>query len=1096
MKKLSMLLVSLSFVIISLAQNKNIKLIIRNEKGDPVPFASVAVKGKKTGAMADGDGLFTMQNNTKGTTLVISAVGYSLQELVLGDETIYTVSLSSKGTAQLSEVVVTALGVKRQPRELGVSTASIKSDELTQAKIINLATGLSAKIAGLQVNLVNNGINPDVRIVSRGNHSLQGNNQVLVVVDGIPVSSSFLGSINPNDVENVTLLKGPGASALYGIEAANGVMQVTTKKGRKGGKPIIKFTSTTQLERISYFPEIQTKYSPNGGERTGFTDPVTGAPVRYDDPFTGKLLPVPFENQSFGTAYNSLDYPYSQIAIAGPVNGQLIYGPFSANKKNRTDFFQTGVTTQNDVSYSVGDDKGSFFISLQDVNVKGIVPKDENRRTGVRFSASKEYNRFSSSFTLGYNQRNISTYGNEFSQGRPLFYNVINQPAHLPLNAFKDVDNNPSANVNGFINAYYPNPYWQINHARNNRRVDDLLSSFQMGFEATNWLNFTYRVGYSQSTVSGDAYTDIVKFNQEAIADPWAAGNNASGLITVPASYESKKLFTSDINADFLININKEFRNFSTKIILGNNVRSRSNSITGFSNANLAIPGLFNINNRQGDPGLYDVKFKRHDIGFFGDAIVGYKNYLFLHGSYRRDATSILDKDNRSFGYYGIDASFVLTDAIPALGQIKNLSFAKIRMSYSETGNASIVTPVAIGAIDPFVISNLGAYRLENILTSAGSFPYGSLVGYSQSNGVVQKGLRPERTKAFEAGLQLGLLRDKITLELVYFDDKTIDQTSNSSITTSTGVSNILQNAGKLGIKGYEVDLKLNKVISRKKFSVSAGINYSFTDNKVIELLPGVSELLLAGTGVAGGVGSAGAGGIGGPGGGIYAIVGQQYPVIKTNDWLRDPQGRVIVDKITGLPSSDPTNKIFGNTNHRHRLGINTNIVFGRFSFTAVADYRAGAKILNIIGPTLDFTGISENSAQTRERFVFPNSVYDDGTGKFVTNTNITVNDGNANWWSSVYRTIGSNYVNNAAFWKLRELSVSYDIPEAVLRKTKVIQKASITLSGRNLLRFLPKTNVWSDPEFSVDSGNGVGRASVLETPPTRIFGATLNLTF
>lgn len=1096
MKKLWMLMLSLFFVIMSLAQTTNIKLIIRNEKGDPVPFASVAVKGKKTGATANGDGILTMHGHAKGVALVISAVGYVPKELVLSEEKIYTVLLNSKGTSQLTEVVVTALGVKRQPRELGVSTASIKAEELTQAKIINLATGLSAKIAGLQVNLVNNGINPDVRIVSRGNHSLQGNNQVLVVVDGIPVSSSFLASINPNDVDNVTLLKGPGASALYGIEAANGVMQVTTKKGKKNGRPVIKFTSTTQLEQISYFPKIQTKYSPNGGERTGYADPLTGNPVRYDDPFTGQLLPVPFENQSFGSAYNSLDYPYRQIAIAGPINGKLIYGPYSANKKNRTNFFQTGITTQNDVSYSAGDDKGSFFISLQDVNVKGIVPKDENRRTGVRFSASREYNRFSSSFNIGYNQRNISTYGNEFSQGRPLFYNVINQPAHLPLNLFKDVDNNLSANVNGFINAYYPNPYWQINHARNNRRVDDLISSFQMVLEATSWLNFTYRVGYSQSTINGDAYTDIVKFTQDAIADPWTAGNNASGLITVPASYESKKLFISDINSDFLINFNKQLGNFSTKILLGNNLRSRNNSITGFSNANLAIPGLLNINNRQGDPGLYDVKFKRHDIGLFGDATVGYKNYLFVHGSYRRDATSILDKDNRSFGYFGVDGSFVLTDAIPAISQIKNLSFAKIRLSYSETGNASIVNPVAIGAIDPFVFSNLGAYSLENIFGGTAGFPFGGLVGYTQGNGVVQKGLRPERTKAFETGLQLGFLNDKINLELVYFEDKTIDQTSNSSITTSTGVSNVLQNAGKLGIKGYEADLKLNKIISTKKFSFSAGINYSFTDNKVIELLPGVSELLLAGTGVAGGVGSSGAGGVGGPGGGIYAIVGQQYPVIKTNDWLRDPQGHVIVNRITGLPSSDPTNKIFGNTNHRHRLGINTNIVFGRFSFTAVADYRAGAKILNIIGPTLDFAGISENSAQTRERFVFPNSVYDDGTGKFVPNTNITVNDGNVNWWSSVYNRIGSNYVNNAAFWKLREVSFSYDIPESVLRKTKIIQKASITISGRNLLRFVPTTNVWSDPEFSVDSGNGVGRASVLETPATRIFGATLNLTF
>jgi hypothetical protein len=299
-----------------------------------------------------------------------------------------------------------------------------------------------------------------------------------------------------------------------------------------------------------------------------------------------------------------------------------------------------------------------------------------------------------------------------------------------------------------------------------------------------------------------------------------------------------------------------------------------------------------------------------------------------------------------------------------------------------------------------------------------------------------------------------------------------------------------------MGVKGLEADLKLNRIIQSKKFSVSVGINYSYTVNRVISLLPGINELPLANTGAAGGIGVPPIGGIGGPAGGVYAIVGQEYPVIKTNDWRRDAEGHVIVDPNTGYPSADPALKIFGNTNPKHRLGINTNITFGRFTFVAVGDYRAGAKILNILGPTLDFAGTSENSAQTRQRFVFPNSVYLDASGKSIPNTNITVADGNDFFWSSVYRTVGSNYVNNAAFWKLREVSLSYDVPEKVVARTKIVKRLTFTLSGRNLLRWVPKTNVWTDPEFSVDTGNGVGRASILETPPTRIFGATINATF
>jgi TonB-linked SusC/RagA family outer membrane protein len=1095
MRKLLLMALSL-LSLAAYAQNKTISGSVRNEKGDPVPFASVTIKGKRSGVSTDGDGKFILQNIATGTTLVVSATGYASNELLLDGNVAYIVTLTSKASEQLNEVVVTALGIRRQPREVGYSTARIKSEELTQAKIIDLGTGLSAKIAGLQVNLVNNGINPDVRIVSRGNHSLQGDNTALIVVDGNPVSSSFLKSINPNDVDNITLLKGPGASALYGIEAANGVLVVTTRKGTRG-KPVVKFTSTVQWERISYFPKIQTKYSPNGGETTGFPDPITGAPVRYNDPLTRQLLPVPFENQSFGSAYNSLDYPYQQIAIGGPVNGKLLYGPFSASEENRTGFFQTGLTTQNDISYSSGDDKGSFVLSLQDVNIKGIVPEDERRRTGGRISASKEYGRFSAGFNVGYTQTMLNTYGAEYSQRRPLFYNVINQPAHIRLSDFKNIDTDPFAEASGYINAYYPNPWHQIYHSRNKRRTDDIISSLQLGLKATSWLTFTYRLGYSQSSVNGTAYTDQVKFTEEAIHDPWGAGNNPSANVEVPASYENKKLFTSDLNNDLLMSLEKRMGDFSAKITVGGNLRVRNSSIVGFSNANLAIPGLNNINNRQGDPGLYDFSFQRRDVGVYGDATLGYMNYLFLHGSYRQDAVSILDKDNRSFGYYGVDASFVVSDAIPALRNIPFLSFLKVRAGYSETGNASLVRTIAIGAIDPFAFSDLGAYKLENVLGSGAGFPYGNLPGYTQGTNVVQKGLRPERTKAFETGLQFGFLQDRINLELVYFNDKTIDQTTNAQITTSTGASNFLLNAGKLGVQGAEVDLKFNSIIRTKNFSLSVGVNYSYTQNKVLELLPGISELPLANTGAAGGVTSGGTvGGIGGPGGGIYAIVGQEYPVIKTNDWKRDAEGRVIVDPVTGYPSSDPALKIYGNTNPKHRLGLNTNITWKRFTLVAVGDYRAGMKILNILGPTLDFAGTSENSAQTRQRFVFPNSVYIDASGKSVPNTNITTADGNAFFWSSIYTRVGSNYVNNAAFWKLREVSISYDIPETILNKTRIIKKASITISGRNLLRWVPKTNVWSDPEFSVDAGNGVGRTSVLETPPTRIFGATLNVTF
>ena len=304
----------------------------------------------------------------------------------------------------------------------------MSDQELTQAGVSNVVNGLTAKVSGLQINTVNNGVNPDTRITLRGNRHFLATNQALVVLDGVPVSASYLNSINPNDIENVNVLKGASASALYGNDASNGVLVVTTKRGA-GNMPVIKISNTTTFEQISYLPKLQTRFGSGSGEDTINSLPNYTfwlGPDRNTDPYTS------YENQSYGPEFNG-----QQVILGGVLaDGSYQTVKYSAVPNGKLKFFNTGITTQNDVSYSVGDDKNSFYLSAQDVKTTGTIPGDKNRRTGVRVAGSRTTGIFHADYTMGYTQTNTSTSGTESFQGRPVYWNVLNTPAQVDLTAY------------------------------------------------------------------------------------------------------------------------------------------------------------------------------------------------------------------------------------------------------------------------------------------------------------------------------------------------------------------------------------------------------------------------------------------------------------------------------------------------------------------------------------------------------------------------------------------------------------------------------------------------------------------------------------
>lgn len=1073
---LPMLMLMLLCSVIVFAQNRTITGKVTNEKGEPVPFSSVVIKGSVKGISTDSEGNFKLEAK-RGDILVVSATGLLPKEFTVGDENVIDVTLTVQ-RSNLSEVVVTALGIKRQPKELGYSTTKIGSQELTQAKVTNIATGLAAKVSGLQINLVNNGVKPDVRITLRGNRSLLGNNQALLVIDDNILPVNYLNSLNPNDVDNVIVLKGASAAALYGSAATNGVIIITTRRGSKG-KPVIRVSSTATVEEISYMPKFQNRFGPNGGENNPNQYPgIVGFP---ENPFNWY---VPYENQNFGPEYNG-----AKVPVGGPVRifrpdgsyfDSTLMGYNSAKPNAKKDFFDRGLTWQHDISYSTGDEKSRFFLSLQDVDVKGIVPKDVSHRNTFRINGMRETGKLRADYNLGYTITRSNTTpgsgvpfrwgttdfsggytgGGSYWQNRPVYWTVINTPANIDLRDYRDWKNNPFATPDGYFNAYYGNPWWQIDQTRLDERSADFIGNASITFKATDWLNVLYRASYARTDYENKYTKAGYVFADWAIADPLGAGNIPSSLLQLNPGmgdgFSTNQRFTGDL----LISLQRNFlKDLDVKLILGNQVQNSYFRAASLSAGALVIPGLFNISNRIGEPNVSEAKVQSRTYGIFGDLMLGWKEFLFLHGSIRNDWTSVLSKDNRSYLYPSADASFVFTE-LPGITLPSWLSYGKLRAALSSTAQVSI-----------------GSYSTQNLFTTGAGFPYSNASGYTLDNTYANADIKPEITKEVEAGFEIGLFDNKVSFSAAYYRATTSDQTIPITISSATGFSRAYVNSGEMLNKGVELDIKAT-AFSAKDFVWDIGANFSYNKSRILSIGHGLQEVFI--------------------GGNSYAVVGEAYPVIKTTDWKRDDEGRIIVSKANGLPSIDPVQKYFGTANPPYRIGLNTTLRYKEFQLNVLADGRFGAVIFNSIGSSLDFTGVSWYSAQSgRQAFVLPNSVVEDGTGKYVPNTSYTVNDGNTQFWASTWNAVGSNYVTSADFWKLREVSLIYNLPAKFLKKVKgVIQSVSVGLVGRNLATWKASQNVWTDPEFSNTNGNGVGTTDINQTPPTRFYGANITMTF
>jgi TonB-linked SusC/RagA family outer membrane protein len=1067
-KILSLIVVFMLTGAFAFSQKQTVTGQVRNESGEGIPYVSVTETGSKNAVRADENGSFTIKANS-GSSMTFSAANYLPVNTVVTEKAML-VTLK-RNNAELTTVVVTGtLGINKSQKSIGSSNTLVQSKDLVIAKPLSVVNGLTGKVAGLNVSTVNNGVFAPSRVTLRASRSLKGNNEPLVVVDGA-IFYNDIATINPEDIASINVLKGSSAAAVYGSDASNGILVITTKRGTRG-KTSVTFTSTTQLEKLSYLMKLQDQFGSNGGEAV------------VND-INDLSTYIPYENQGYGPRYNGKMVPLGRPQQ----DGSLLMVPYSAIPNQKRSFFNTGVTLQNNLSISGGDESSRFLLSLQDVSTTAIMPGDKGHRNVFRASGSRTYNKLTANVTAAYTRLTKST-----TNTGSVYQNVLQTQAHVPITRFKDWKNDKFSTPSGYFNDYADNPYWTIDNERNTSLENDLVGNLALSYKMTSWLNFTYRLAYTNSNIFSEfkknpiSYTAFSRTNNKIIySKPDGNGLDTvtetpkynatqAGVNGIAGSYAASTFDNSLITSDLIANIDQKLSNdFDLKLALGTSYVNNKIRGTALSAAALAIP-VFNINNVSGSPNTGGGNYTREAAkqGYFADATIGFRNFAYVHGAFRTDKDSRLSDKNSYIPYYEVDGSLVVSDLIPALKDNKSkfLSFAKVRAAYSVTGNAS-----ALSNGSKYLA--FGAYAVNPTYFAPGNFPYGNIAGYNVSTGLPNPDLKPETVNEKEVGLELGFFDNRFTLSAVKYRSFTKDGIVGASIPTSSGFTSALVNSANLQNDGLELEVKAT-VLKKKDLSVVLGANYSQNTSEVKSINGGLPEI-----------------NIGGNNGNAFAIVGQPYPSIKSRDWVRDAEGRVIVDATSGLPSATASLVNLGNATAKDILGLTGNVTYKNVSLSFTMDYRGGYKIFYSIGQFLDFTGVSYTSASTnRQPFVFPNSVTIVG-GKSVPNTNIVTNDANFDFWPGLYRSVGSNYVVSAAAWKLREVALVYQFPQSVLGTSKVFKDASVTFSGRNLLTFVPKSNIWSDPEFSDDGvGNSVGRSSENQAPPSRIFSISLALTF
>ena len=1013
----------------SFAQEKTVTGVVSDAIG-PMPSANVVVKGTTRGVATDIDGRFALKASA-GDVLIVSFAGYAPQNITVGASSNYIVRLK-EAENKLDEVVITAFGIKRETKKLAYSTQKVEAAELVVTSPINAVTAMQGKVSGLNIITRNNGVNPSTAIVLRGYKSLTGDNSALIVIDGVVQGSTALDALNPNDIASVNVLKGSSATALYGSQAKNGAMIVTTKQGSTRSGLSVTFNTSYVVERIKYFPELQTTFGP------GFND-------QYD----------PFENTSWGPRFDGVPRRVGPILADGSF--QLL--PYQAIKNNRKDFFQDGITSINGASLSGGDANSTFFFSAQRSDIAGITPKDKYVKDNFRFNASRTMGDFKITVNTSYFSDKTDVVGAGGYQARPLFWSVINTPANIPLTSYKNWRTDPFASPEGYFNEFYQNPYTIVDIARDTNRANRLLANVKFDYKLADWANVTYSLA---STYFNSQY----KNTREAITyNPALAPSRTDS--NTPASVSEGSANNTRLQSDLLFTFTKKFaKDFDATLIVGNTVQTLSSNNYNILGNNLFVPDLYNVGVRAGEAIVSVGATRTRLAGNFADLTVGYKNFLTLNGAYRRDTSSALLLENNSFDFYTYGGSLLMTELLPGIkGNV--LDFWKINGSYAVVGG----NPV-------FGFTNA-------LFATPAGFPFGSTVGLGAPTRIVSADISPNITKTIEFGTELTFAKNRVNLGVTYFINNSTKDFLNGAVSNASGASVLAQNAGELEVKGLEVDLS-GTILKSKDFEWKVGVNLFKQKSEVLALTDGALQqqvgLAAADVGIFAVVGQP-----------YPSILGTAYErddqgrvVIDGNG---DPQlavgnknfGTTTPDLILGFTSSVRFKQFNLSATADYKTGhVYYNNLVDALEFTGSTTHSVSSGRQPFVFP---------NSS------VLVTPATPTSPAVYAANTNITTSGGGFDFWTGKYQPIKENYITDATTFKLREVALTYDVPGSVLDRT-FIKGITFGLVARNILMLRSAQNKYTDPEFTTDTQQVTGFGTQDQLPPTASYGFKMDVKF
>ena len=1049
----------------SFAQEALISGKVSDANNEPLPGATVLVKGLNRGTITEVDGTYSI-SAAPDEVLVFSFVGFENIERTVGNQTIINVALT-EGLA-LSEVVVTALGVERQTKALGYAVQAVDGSRFTEARETNVINSLSGRVAGVQITNGSSGIGGSTRVTIRGESSLNINaNQPLFVVDGVPISNNVVGSsgsgnqevdygnsageINPDDIASMTVLKGPAAAALYGSRAANGAILITTKSGKNRQGLGVVINSNTTFDNALVLPQWQNTYGQGNNGQFEFVNGAGSGIADGVDESWGPRLDA-------GLSIPQFDSPRSAPGFRGgdlnaPAGSTIQATPWVSQPNNITNFFQTGVTLNNSVAISGGNEKSNIRVSWTNLDQKGIVPNTDLKRNTISVhGATKVTDKLTvnSSFnfqrTNSGNRPNIS-YGTENLMYLWIWYGRQINTANLRDYWMPGLEGVQQFNYNY---NYHDNPYFNVFENTNGQEKDRVFGNLSLNYKFTPKLSLMLRTGL-------DTYNELRDRKRAFSTQRFPKGN-----------YREDDISFNEQNSDFLLTYSETTKPvWSYSFAIGGNSMVQENRYVQTVAPQLLIPGIYNFTNTAVNLQVNQFTSEKRINSFYGFGQIGYKNILFLDVTGRNDWSSTLPANNNSYFYPSATLSAVISDMITLPSAI---SFMKVRAAYAEVGN------------------DTNPYNLSNVYNS--QVAWGTTQSKSESSRLSNADLKPERTGAFEVGTDIRFNQGRIGLDFTYFDNRTRNQIIPIELDIATGYASRIINAGEIQNQGIEIVLNAKPIQNKNGFNWDFIANFTRTRGKVLELTEGLDAYTL--TDRNGAI--------------IQARIGERMGNIYGVGFERveDPNSEFfgqIVHNSTGTPLRDPELKLQGNYNPDWMLGLQNNFSYKGISLGFLFDFRYGGIVVSRTKTIGSTSGQLAETIYGRENgydlSVEGNGIISPGVvknsdGSYSPNT---IEITSRNWHNRYYERNNVEAAKyDATYLKLREVTIGYTIPKTVFGNMP-IQDVRVSLVGRNLA--LWTENPHFDPEtLSMSGGTLQPGIENMAFPSSRSIGFNVNVKF